>query len=390
MTMEEKNKIVEVYIYNISNEINKEYSGLMSNEKISKALEKFKDSSEDLETKIKPEIRRLAAKEIKEYLEFEKDIMEMLGQYPKYQDGELATLDLNTDKNGIYLSQQLIDLLMIVELKSKNDVQEYFYNICGQFPYMKIDDVIPGFNTLPEEELETAKKKLFEEYQDGLIGYLEYAQMGLAEKAEIKLEKLGISGEERKSCLSILSKEGVNEVYSYLGKKYGDDFITKFNLYMNDDFENVKGVSYEEIRSLSNLIKNDDSLDTVIIATGKFHNMIYSIPNGKVFDSYYNDKAAKYCFENGKHLRYHAIFDHSRIDSLIETICKKHNIDLSNRTIDQLTSDEISILKSYKSEVLTEQKSFTIKSLKYVDGLNRKYPGLIKQCEVFNELVEKK
>lgn len=389
MTMEGKNKMVEEYIYNISNEINKDYPGLMDDDKISKAIDMFKNSSKNFETEIKPEIKRLAEKAIEDYLEFQKKIIEIMQKHQEEQIEELATLDLNTDKNGIYLSQQQIDLLMIVDISSKKELQEYFDNICGQFPYMKIDDVIPGFTTMHEEEIESAKKILFQKYQDGLIGYLENNQMGIAEKAKAKLERLGIKGEELSLCLSQVSQGNVNEVFNYLGKKYGNDFITRFNRSMNDDFENLKTASYDQIKSLSNLIKNDESLDSIIIATGKYNNMVYSTPNGKVFDSYLTDKAAKYCFENVKHLRYHATFEHSYIDSLIERICKQHSIDIFNRSIDQLTPNEIEILKTHKNEVLAEQITFTRMSLKHVEDLNKKYPGLITQYEVFNELVEK-
>lgn len=104
MKMEEKNKIVEEYIYNISDEINKKYPGLMDSDKISRAIDMFKNSSKDFETEIKLEIERLAEKVIEDYLEFQKKIMELMQKHQEEQMEELATLDLNTDKNGIYLS----------------------------------------------------------------------------------------------------------------------------------------------------------------------------------------------------------------------------------------------------------------------------------------------
>ena len=390
MNMDQKNQYIEEYIKELARQINKQYNAnIMDDDKINRGIEMFINSSEDLKTEIIPKINELAQKVIEDYLKFQKNIMEMMEHHQEEQIEELAILDLNADKNGIYLSQQQIDLLMIIDSNSKNELQDYFDNICGQFPYMKIDDVIPGFTTMHEEELESAKKILFQKYQDGLIGYLDNAQMSDVEKAEVKLKRLGINGEELEKCLKNIEDGKINETFNYLGQKYGDEFITKFNRSMNDDFENLKAASYDEIKSLSNLIKSDESLDSITIATGKYNNTVYSTPNGKVFDSYLTDKAAKYCFENGKHLRYHATFDHSHIDSLIERICKQHNIDLSNRSIDQLTPDEIAILKSHKNEVLEEQNIFTKMSLKHVEDLNKKYPGLITQYEVFNELVEK-
>ena len=69
MNMEDKNKIIEEYIYNISDEINKNYPGLMDDDKISRAIDMFKNSSKDFETEIKPEIKKLAEKVIEDYLE---------------------------------------------------------------------------------------------------------------------------------------------------------------------------------------------------------------------------------------------------------------------------------------------------------------------------------
>ena len=58
MNMEEKNQYIEQYIKNISLQINSQYGKeLIDEDKISRALTMFKDSSDDLETKIIPRIR---------------------------------------------------------------------------------------------------------------------------------------------------------------------------------------------------------------------------------------------------------------------------------------------------------------------------------------------
>ncbi len=114
-----------------------------------------------------------------------------------------------------------------------------------------------------------------------------------------------------------ISQGKIEDVYKYLQQRHGVDFITQFNRYMKDDFENVKSVSYEEMKSLSNLISNDPSIDTIIIATGKFDNTIYQSSNGKVFDPYLTEKALYYCMSHNKHMRYHALFDQSHVDNLL-------------------------------------------------------------------------
>lgn len=64
--MEEKNKMVENYIMTISEQINKQYNGLMSNEKISRAIEMFRNSDDSYEEIVK-KINSLAQTVIANY-----------------------------------------------------------------------------------------------------------------------------------------------------------------------------------------------------------------------------------------------------------------------------------------------------------------------------------
>ena len=68
MNMDQKNKMIEDYINNISNQVNSRYDGLIDNDKISRALMMFKDSSDDLETEIIPKINELVQEVITNYL----------------------------------------------------------------------------------------------------------------------------------------------------------------------------------------------------------------------------------------------------------------------------------------------------------------------------------
>ena len=70
-------------------------------------------------------------------------------------------LNTNASKQGLYLNQQQIDLLFIVSCEDKEQLEEYFYRICGQFPYQKIKQVIPNYDEL---DLEQSKRALFQKY----------------------------------------------------------------------------------------------------------------------------------------------------------------------------------------------------------------------------------
>ena len=194
MDMNQKNQYIEEYIKDIAMQMNKQYNAnLMDDDKIDRGIKMFINSSEDLETEIIPKINELAQKVIEDYLEFQRHIQEMMIRKQEEQLDEVATLDLNTDKNGIFLSQQQIDLLMITELQSKEQIKEYIETACGQFPYKNVEDIIENYESITTpEQLEQAKRTLFEKYQESIIDYISNSQMSDVEKAKVKLERLGM------------------------------------------------------------------------------------------------------------------------------------------------------------------------------------------------------
>ena len=373
MDMNRKNQMIEDYIINIANQVNSQYNGLIDDDKISEAIKMFKDLPDDLETEIIPKINQLAQQIIDDFIKFQRQLEEIMRKRQEEQISELATLDLNTDKNGIFLSQQQIDLLMITELKTKEEMKNYVENICGQFPYKNVEDIVDNFDSLSNdnlEQLEHAKKDLYEAYQKSLIGYLENAQMTDREKAKVKLERLGINGQELEMCLEQVSQGKINETFIYLGQKYGNDFITKFNRLMNDDFDNIKSVSYDEMKSLSDLITRDKSIDTIIMVTGTFNNSVYPSLNGNVFDPFLTNKALLYCASHDIHMRYHTLFSQSHVEQLLNQSKGKKDHD----------------------QILTEMKSFVQISMQYIEKYNRPLSDgsmLINEVEIFNELVER-
>lgn len=369
--MNQKNKMIKDYIANIANQVNSQYNGLIDDDKISRTIKMFSNSNEDFETEIIPKINKMVQEVIDNYLEFKRQIEEMIKSREVEQFDELAILDLNTDKNGVFLSQQQIDLLMITELQSKEQIKEYIETMCGQFPYKNVEDIIENYESIiTPEQLEQAKRTLFEKYQASIIDYISNSQMSDAEKARVKLERLGINGQELEMCLKQVSQGKINETFIYLGQKYGNDFITKLNRTMNDDFDNVKSVSYEEMKSLSDLISRDKSIDTIIMATGTFNNSVYPSLNGNVFDPFLTKKALQYCANHDIHMRYHTLFDQSRVEQLL---------------------NQGKGLKDH-DQILAEMKSFVQVSMQYIEKYNRQLSDgsmLINEVEIFNELVER-
>jgi len=75
----------------------------------------------------------------------------------------------------------------------KEQIKEYIETICGQFPYKSAEDIIGNFELLSNdnlEQLEQAKRILFEKYQESIIDYVSYLQMSDVEKAKVKLSHI--------------------------------------------------------------------------------------------------------------------------------------------------------------------------------------------------------
>ena len=144
-------------------------------------------------------------------------------------------------------------------------------------------------------------------------------------------------------------------------------------------------ITYETVKKLDRQIREDSSIDTIVIATGKHMDCVNEtgkrkeneigkgeeneIGKGKKFDPFYLERALEYCKSTGKHMRYHALFDHS------------HAMQLKDSGKGKADHDEI----------LAELKEFVEKSMDFINTHNDTMPDGSKRInviEVFNELVE--
>ena len=282
-------------------------------------------------------------------------------------------LDTNASKQGLYLSQQQIDLLFIISCESKEQLEEYFYRLCGQFPYQKINEVIPNYNEL---DLEQSKRALFQKYKDVLIGYKENHRMSPQEQALHKLSMMRtpdgtpIPEEVKQDVLELIQKDGIDAGLKHLTNLYGQEFIQKFNRLMKDDFENIKSISYEDMQALHERIKSDGKIDTIIIATSKYDNCVFSNGETTYYDPYLTAKGLTYCKMTGKHMRFHALFDYAHLMKLVKEGKGPED----------------------KEEILRDMKNYVRASLEYIEKYNESVRGTneptINVVEIFNELVE--
>ena len=149
------------------------------------------------------------------------------------------TLNTNSKKNGIYLSQQQVDLLIIVSLKNKNEIKRYIEEKCSQFPNKNAEDIID----LEHCSVEESKRQLFDKYRDSLVTYLENDTYSEVEKAQAKLSKLGLNAEQISQVTEQLTNDGRESTFNFIRQVYGEEFVTQFNHLMFDDFENIKDES---------------------------------------------------------------------------------------------------------------------------------------------------
>ena len=94
MNMEEKNQYIEQYIKIISTQVNSQYGKeLIDDNKISRAMDLFKDSPDDLETEIIPRINELVQQVINDYLEHQKKLEEIakMGSPESFNPDQLDT-----------------------------------------------------------------------------------------------------------------------------------------------------------------------------------------------------------------------------------------------------------------------------------------------------------
>lgn len=78
MNIKEKNEIIKNYIMNLSKQINSQYNGLIDDDKVSRVIQMFSNSLDDLELVIIPKINALAQEVIDNYLKLKEERKKMM------------------------------------------------------------------------------------------------------------------------------------------------------------------------------------------------------------------------------------------------------------------------------------------------------------------------
>jgi len=224
---------------------------------------------------------------------------------------EPCTLNAGQNSTNIYLSTQQTDLLLLVNAKTPEELIG-FVNNCVQVSNYQVGDV-------NESNLEDKKREVFDVYLKSFASFKDLApREGFTEK-DSSLTRIRINLQNNlpesyhQEALNALSTGGEQGLVNYLiTLPNGDKYIRDIGRFISIDYENIQGVTYEEIVALDELIKRDPTIKGIISIAAKYDmTMHYGADGVKQFDPYYLDRVMAYCKITGKHMRYHSLFDRS-------------------------------------------------------------------------------
>ncbi len=248
MGIEEKNKMIEDYIKELALEVNKQYKGLIDEDRIKEIYKKHEDSEKNLKEDILPDINKYVEEIIDEFLELKKKLEELMKLREKQEITELQSMDMNVDKKQeMFLGEQQVNLMIISELDSKDSIKSYIESACSQFPYVNTDEIVESYDSIiTKEQIDEIKKTLYQRYEDNLTNYFANSPLKDVETAREKLIAAGIKGEELEDSLKQISEGKTKEVFEQLIDKHGKDFLEKLNVEEIKKEENQEIIEEEE------------------------------------------------------------------------------------------------------------------------------------------------
>ena len=127
----------------------------------------------------------------------------------------MDVFNLNVENNNIggYFSSEQLELLTIIKCKTYDELINFVTN-CKQ-----LNGVFINFNNLKNQDLEKAKKFVFESYQNTLVPHNSNRNIVL----ENTLSRLGLKNEDIEVIKKIgntRSKENINYIKDYIKRRY--------------------------------------------------------------------------------------------------------------------------------------------------------------------------
>lgn len=319
----------------------------ITSEQIALARELYLDDSREL-SKIKEEL-----------LSYRASIIENNHKIPM-KKGEVASpyyINVSAPIKGIYLGETQIDLITIVEIATRDELQE-FITSCAQLNYSSA-----SLQQFQQMDLETAKRKVFEDYRATLIGTIDLKKDPILPLRK-KIDEIGLSEEETEAVISLCKEKNIDAAVDYIITKIGTNYTAiKKKLFRkhNMDWEDVKCASYEEFVALAKQLSN---FNCVTVTSGKY----YLVMNNGKFDPYHIKRELDFCKKHGIQARYHSL--------------------LTKGTLEQFKGQP-------KERVTDSLRNYVRESIHFINSYNEENKlkngnPVIRSVVIFNELVNLK
>lgn len=238
MELDEKNKKIEEALYIISNEVNKEYGGLIDKYRIKELYDKFKNSEKDLQDDIIPEIKDIIEKIISEYVDLKRNLEQMMEMKMKNEKDKLSSL---SNSKAIELNEQKINYLVIEQLDSKEDVKKYISNVCSQFPSIDSQTMLDKYDSIiSDEQIEEVRSALSQKYKSELNSKYEDIKIESPEDARAKLIQAGVDSNNIDNFVEKVANGERLEALIQLEKEYGEQAINSLNNSQSETTEEVE------------------------------------------------------------------------------------------------------------------------------------------------------
>ena len=272
-------------------------------------------------------------------------------------DGITYSLSVETPTRGIYLGETQIDLMSLTEISCFDELLE-FIKKCYQVDYSELE-----LQQLQKMKIDTAKRKVFADYKDTLIGATD-----LKKDPSIilrrKLCRLGLAYDKIDEVIALYQAKDIEQAINYIIQSSSLDLetIARKNFKMHSlDFDDVKCSSYEELEALARKISN---FDRITITSGEYGSVIC---NGK-FDPYHVERELAFCKKHNIHARYHCL--------------------LSQSTLEHFKGKS-------KNEIVENLRQYILATIEYINKYNAENKlsdgrPLINAVDVFDELINLK
>lgn len=268
-------------------------------------------------------------------------------------------LKIPTKQVGGYFSSEQIDLLSIIQCKTKRELIEFIKG-CQQL------HGIVDMNRI-DMDLAELKRFIFKCYQDTLLPHHSDPECVLRHM----LKRLGLKEEEIENVVKarLQRNDSLSYIREYIQNRYPNDAFKMFRashqIVTEERDQNKDPHLYDELVLLN---KHLPMFQTLLVGSGKPEvviNFLFS-QDGDRFDFYFVKRALDFAYRNNKHVRFHTLLTRGTNQTFFDGMKKE---------------DILNILKSYVK--------YTIDFINEYNNTHKLTNGdpVINAIDVFNEIV---